>query len=321
MRRHGWMLFLVAVLVLLLLIYTVSFAVSFRQLGIVATFGRAAEPLDGRQSEDQGLHAKLPWPIQQLTRYDSRIHVFDDTHDEIPTSDRQNVLITVFCGWRIPDAAGAARFYEKVRTVKKAEAALRDLVRKEKGNVVGGRPLSDFLNTERTRIPEIERAIQQAVRAEAKRRYGIDIVTLGIKSLGLPEKVTKEVIGSMQSERKQYADAYREQGRAQGELIRARAQAARDQILAFAEARAKAIRAEGDRAVARMLDAYGKNPQLAVLMLEIDFVRKALKENTVVLGSEWLQRSLGFFRDGASVAPQQGPPATAPAAGAVPAGN
>jgi len=83
MKKHGWMLFLLAVLVGLLLVYTVTFAVNYRQAAIVSTFGKAGEPIDGTRPGQAGLQFKLPWPIQRLTRYDRRIFIFDDTHEPV----------------------------------------------------------------------------------------------------------------------------------------------------------------------------------------------------------------------------------------------
>ncbi len=312
MKKHGWMLFLLAVLVGLLLVYTVTFAVNYRQAAIVSTFGKAGEPIDGTRPGQAGLQFKLPWPIQRLTRYDRRIFIFDDTHEQAQTADNLNVLITVFCGWRIQDAA---LFYRTLKTAPAAEAALRTIVRSKKGDVVGQEPLSAFLNTDpdQMRIPQIEARIRDAVQAEAGPSYGIEIVTLGIKSLGLPKEVTKTVIESMKTERKRFAEAHRAQGRAEADVIEERAKKAQEQILAFAERKAQRIRAEGLVGAAAQYRKYRKDERLAMLIRELKFLREVLKENTVILGDEWLQHSLKFFREGPSLPPLHEPTAPAPA--------
>lgn len=318
MKKHGWMIFMLAVLVLLLLTYTVTFTVSDWQAAIVSTFGKAGEPIDGSQPGRAGLHFKLPWPIQRVTKYDRRIFIFDDTYDEVSTADSLNVLVTVFCGWRIqyPDV-----FYRSLKTeagagdaAEAAEAKLRTIVRSKKGDVIGSEPLSALLNTDpgQMRIQEIEDQIRKAVQDEAGPRYGIQIVTLGIKSLGLPATVTKTVIESMKTERKRFAEAHRAQGRAEAEGIRERAKAAREQILAFADRKAKRIQAEGKQVAAELYKQYQEDPQFAMFLKELEFLRKTLKENTVIVGDEWLQHSLGFFRNGPSLIPMDGQGLTAP---------
>jgi len=299
------------VLVLLLLLYTVAYSVSFRQIAIVDTFGKAGEPIDGSRG-DAGLHFKLPWPIQKLTRYDSRMFMFDDTHEQLQTSDKQNVLITLFCGWRIADAA---QFFRTLETEAAAEDTLRTIVRAKKGDVIGRQPLSALLNTDprQMRIPRIEDEIRQAVEAETLPKYGVEVVTLGIKTLGLPKTVTERVIESMKTERNRYAERYRAEGKAQADVIRTRAQAAREQILAFAEARGQVIRAQGKAEAAKLYEAYRRNERFAMFLKELEFLRKTLKDNTVILGDAWLQHSLGFFRDGASLPPLQSGATTRPA--------
>ena len=311
MRKHAWLLTLLGLLVVLLLLYTVAYAISFRQIGIITTFGKAGEPIVGREEGRAGLRLKLPYPIQSLHRYDARIHVFDDTYQQLQTSDQQNVLVTVFCGWRIQDAG---RFFAKVETIAKAEGFLREIVRSKKGDVLGRKPLSSMLNTDPKKmlISEIESEIRDLVQAEARSEYGIEIVTLGIKSFGLPESFTETVIDSMKKERGQFAEAHRNQGQAQATVIRARAAAAREQILAFANARAKAIRAEGDRFVAEQQAEYRKNEQFAMYLQELEFLRKTL-DNTTFVGDAWLQHSLDFFRRGPSLPPLEGPEDAAPA--------
>ncbi len=283
MRKHGWMLLLLVVLVGLLLVYSVTYTVGAKQIGIVSTFGKAGEPVRGSDPEQAGLKFKLPWPIQKLQRYDARIQIFDDTATELQTKDKQQVLVTIFCGWRIGDAA---KFYQSVGAMAKAETILRNMVRGRKGDVIGGTPLSALLNTDprKMRIAQIEKDIRDFVQAQASTEYGIEIVTLGIKSLGLtPGDVTKAVIESMQSERKQFAEAERDKGKAHATLITARAKAASDQILAFANARAKSIRSEGDRAVAAMYARYKRNPGLPIFLAQLEFIRKVLPNANVTL--------------------------------------
>jgi len=302
MKQHRWMIVLLGILVLLLLLYTVTFAVPNWKLAVVSTFGKAAEPIEGRRPGQAGLHFKLPWPIQQVTPYDGRIFIFDDTHEQLQTADNLNVLITVYCGWRI-DKAGL--FYRTLETEAAAESTLRDIVRNKKSDVVGNEPLSAFVNTEpkMMRIEQIEKAIRDAVQKEVGPKYGIDVVTLGIKSLGLPTEVTKTVIESMKTERNRFAESHRSQGRAEADAIRERAKAARVQILAFADAKAKRIRAQGKEAAAEKYKEYRQNEAFAIFLKELECDRETLRVNTTILADERILRAFGFFRDGPSLPP------------------
>lgn len=300
------------IVVALLLVYSVAFTVDFKQVGIVKTFGRAGPPIHG--ATDAGLHWKWPWPIQSLVPYDARIVVFEDTFEQVQTRDKQNFLVTVFCGWRIKDAG---LFLRNIRTVPEAEGRLRDAVRSAKSDVIGRYPLADFVNTDpgKMRILDIEQEILQAVAAGAMQDYGVEIVTLGIKSLGLPKSVTEKVIANMMEERNREAKAWTGRGEAVADEIISRAETARDQIHEFALAKAKSIRAEGDRAAAEYYAKFKPNPAFAMFLRELEYLQEAFKNNAVFLLDPSVQHAIGFFKDGPSLPPVHEPttqPAQAP---------
>ena len=164
-------------LMVVLLVYSAVFVVDFNQIAIVERFGQAAPPVVG--AEDAGLHFKWPWPVEKLIRYDARVFVFEDTYEEVQTHDKQNVLVTVFCAWRI---GRPLHFLRRIRTVEQAEKRLREQVRSAKSDVVGKYPLSKFLNTDPSemRVPQIEQDILQLVSGPAKDLYGIEVVSIGI---------------------------------------------------------------------------------------------------------------------------------------------
>lgn len=300
MMKHFWLLTMVVVLVGLLLMHTVAYSVSFNEIVVISRFGKAGEPIIGAEGKKSGLQFKLPYPIESSDSYDARVHVFEDAHGQLSTS-KATVLVTVFCGWRIR-SADAAIFHEKVGDIKKAEDLLRSAVRNQKAIVVGRTPLSAMLNTDRSqmRIAEIEQEIQRLVQKDVGDEFGIEIVTLGINAFALPDTVTKEVIKVMKSERVKAAGVYLAQGRADAVVISARAQASRMQIMAFANARAEAIRTEGRALAAGMFGTYEKNQALAIFLKELEFLRKSMDQATLILDGS-TQRSLDFFHKGATL--------------------
>ena len=64
---------------------------------------------------------------------------------------------------------------------------------------------------------------------------------------------------------------------------------------------------------AQLYEQYDEDPRFAMFLKELEFLRKTLKENTVILGDEWLQHSLGFFRKGPSLPPLDADSSPAPA--------
>ncbi len=309
MKEHRWTFFLVIVVVALLLVYSVAYTVDFKQIAIVKTFGRADPPIYG--ATDAGLHWKWPWPIQSLVRYDSRTFVFEDTYEQVNTQDKQNLLVTVFCGWRV---AQPELFLRNIRTVAEAEDRLRNVVRSTKSAVVGRHALADFVNTDpgKMRISDIEGEILKAVADSASRDYGVEVVALGIKSLGLPKDVTAKVIENMKEERNREANLYRGRGEAIANEILSRAKTARDAVHEFALAKAQSIKAEGDRAAAEYYKEFKRNEQFAMFLRDLEFLQETFKTNTVFLLDPSVHHAIGFFKDGPSL-PALEEPTTRPA--------
>jgi membrane protease subunit HflC len=315
-RRTGAVasVLLVVVVVGLLLAWMVLFQVEFTEDVLVQTFGKTTSVLRGKA--DAGLHARWPF-AQQLVRYDARTFVFDDTMNELSTSDQQNITLTTFCAWRIDDPV---KFQSSIRTIDAAQKGIQTKLRSAKSGVLGKRMMSDLVNTDprRMRIPEIESEILAAVAAEAQRDYGVQVSLVGIKTLGLPQDVAQEVIKAMQDERKKEADILEAAGQAQAQAIRERAREARDKILAFADRKAGEIRSEGARAAAEWYQVFEKNWQLAAFLRSLEGLKKELQGRSVFLldGSEI--PAVKFFSEGPKL-PTQAPmppgPTSKPAGG------
>ena len=94
MKRHLGIVVLAFLVVLVLLIYTVAYKVDFTEYALIKTFGRTTRVVDGRT--EAGLKFKWFWPIQRLVRYDAHTLLFEDTASEVPTRDKQNMLVTMY---------------------------------------------------------------------------------------------------------------------------------------------------------------------------------------------------------------------------------
>jgi membrane protease subunit HflC len=298
-------LVLVVLVVVLLLAWMVFFQVEFTEHVLVQTFGKTTRVLDG--TIDAGLHVKWPF-VQQVVRYDARTFVFEDTMNELQTNDKQVVTLTTFCAWRVQDPV---RFQTQIKTIDAGQNGIRTKLRSAKSAVIGERRMEELVNTDpqRMRIAEIEQAMLDEIADEARADYGVEIVRVGIKSLGLPEVVSAEVIKSMQEERRGEAAAYDTAGKAQALAIRERARQASEQILAFAQRKASEIRAQGDEAAAEWWKEFEEDWQFAAFLRSRDSLRKELQNRTIFLLDGSRVPGMGWFRNGASL------PTLAPGAG------
>jgi len=252
-----------------------------RDIVLLATFNSIGEPIRGSQDGQAGLHVKAPWPIQKVVRYDSRQMVFEDALQEVATADKQNVLVMMFCAWRIDDPAA---FYRSVKTESNAEKSLQDRLRATKADVIARRTLSDLVNTDpaRMKLMDIETETRKELTEFAK-SYGIEITQLGIKRLELSARVSETVIQAQIKEREQEAQTYQTAGEATAMAIVGRARAASDTILAFARRDAAIIRTEGALNAARSYDAFRQNEKLSMYLRLLETIQTGFARNTEIL--------------------------------------
>lgn len=298
MKKHIGILLLALMVVAVLLIYTVTYKLDFTQYGLIKRFGRTTQSLDG--SKDAGLHFKWPWPIEKIVKYDARTYVFVDKYDEVITRDNRNVLVRLYCAWRIGDPV---KFHSKIEFPDKAQKSIDALLRNYKKEVIPTYDMADLINTDPTAmlIPEMEEKIFVRVRKKALEDYGVEVVRVGIRNLGLPEIVSAAVIDAMKEERQGAAKEHDSQGDAKASAIKESAKAYGDQILAFARRKAQDIRSEGARAAAVYYSKFNENPGLSMFLRSLESLEIQLKGRVVFLMDEGQNPAIGFFRSGPSI--------------------
>jgi len=304
MKKHIGILTLAALVVGSLAMYTFAFQVDEQQdIVLVETFGEVTRTIVGR--DDPGLKFKWPYPVQKVVRYDARGDVFEDTGGQIETRDKQTVIVTAFCTWRIADPV---LFHQAVRAddpdekMILVEGRIRNIVRDAKGSVIGEHEMADFVNTDPTRmkLKQMEDEILTRASGKALTVYGVEIVHVGIKSLALPEVVTEEVINANKAERQRDVSRYEHEGDAVATAIKQRAQSDSDQIIGFANRKAKEIRSQGDREAAEVYSKY-TDPEFANFLRSLEALRKELASRTIfILDGSGLPH-IKWFKDGPGI--------------------
>jgi membrane protease subunit HflC len=265
-----------ALLLVMFLALLFCFQVRTTQVAVVTTFGRYS------RDAQPGLHFRLPLPIQKVYQFDNRLQNFERKFEQTTTKDANNLLITVYVGWRIADPR---KFLELFNgdTIK-AEAALEGLVRNAKNAVVGRYAFSDFISPDpkQVKLGQVETDILNEIKAPAK-DYGLTIELVGIKQLGLPEAITTKVFERMKAERDRLAKQYQGEGAARSLVIRSEAERKRDQLLAQADADALRIKGDALAQASKDLAVFEKNPQLAVFLLQLNALKDSLKDRATLI--------------------------------------
>lgn len=257
------------------------FIVREGEVAVVTHLGRPV-----RSITEAGLYRRLPWPVQRVYRYDHRVRTLQGSFEEALTADGKNILLALYAGWRI---AEPIRFLERVGTVEQAETSLDGLLRTYKNAAVGQYRFSQFVNTNAAALrgEELEQNVLEQARDQARERYGVELLVVGIRRLGLPEAITQSVFERMRAERQALADGYRSEGEGESIRIRAGADSERDQLLARAEADARRSRAEGEAEAAEQFKVFEKSPELALFLRKLDALEETLQsKSTVVLSSD-----------------------------------
>lgn len=318
--------FIIALLVVLILgFYMVSFQVRYDEVAVLTTFERAAEPTvdpvtgvrtGGSLYREPGLYFKAPWPFQKVTRYSKRLHVLEDQLQEQVTADGRSVIVKTFVAWRIDDPYA---FFKSLKNVTKAEAQLRSQLASVNG-VVGEYRFDQLVNPDPQQIAlaEIEAEAARRIRDQiAPAGYGIEIESVGIRRLLLPETVTQKVFDRMKADRNRLAADLLSQGEAEAARIRQAADSKRARILAFAESRAQQIEAKGAVDALNSYKAFAEDEDFAIFLRQMQALQNMLAHNSTFIFKADDLDLLKMFKHGPTVVtdPETGRATVVPADG------
>lgn len=271
------------VLVAVFMLVLCTYQVDFDQSAIRTTFGRATEAdVINADGQGAGLHVKWPWPIQNVLLFERRTQLFTDTLEQQETRDKQVVILRTYLAWRI---AAPLDFYRSFRTPAYGERFLAERLRSARSEI-GHFTFDDLTNVDpdHLRIADAERALLERMRGElAGQHTGVEVLTVGISRIILPEQITRSVFARMSQTRQRLAQQARSEGEAMARGIRAKTDRDRDRILAFAEREAQRIRAEGDAAAAESYADFAEDEDLAIFLRNLDALHISLANNATFL--------------------------------------
>lgn len=271
-------IFVVLIFVILALVFTM-FQVRETESALVLTFGKAT-----RQITEPGLYFKWPPPIESVQKFDSRSRGLVAELGETPTKGAVPIIVNTFIVWRIAEPLA---FFNAVGTVSDAESKLLSQISDTQNKVIGRHEFSEFVNSDPAKIKfdDIEKEMLAEIQKAVRSDYGIEIQSLGIRQLKISEDVSKAVFERMKAERNRRTEATIAEGSAASKKIVTDAQSMQTELLAAAEARAKAIRAQGDAEAAQYYKLLEQDPQLAMFLRDIDALKKILEQRTTYVTS------------------------------------
>ncbi|MCA9310708.1 MAG: hypothetical protein KDA21_05835 [Phycisphaerales bacterium] len=275
------------------LVYMFTYTVRFTEVAVVTTLGEASDNI----ITEPGLKFKWPSPIQNTTVYDKRVRVMRTRSETMSTADSRQLVVETFMTWRVSDPLA---FYQRFRSsggtdaaahYENAEEALIAQLRGEMSSVVGRYRMNELFSARvgASRLPDMERDLTGAMQAlhgsadASESAYGVEIVSVGVLKIVLPEDVTAQVQDVMKSSRSRIAAEEISAGNAEAIAIKKRAENDRDRIKAVVEVYAAEMRSAGDLEAAKYFAELNSNPELAVFLKTTEFMRQGLGRNLTII--------------------------------------
>jgi membrane protease subunit HflC len=267
----------IVLIVAVLTLQLVSFQVRETESALVTTFGKPTAEIT-----KPGCYFKWPAPIQMVYNFDSRMRVLEAEVGETTTKGAVPIIVNTYVVWKI---AKPLKFFNAVGTIKEAENKLRSQISDTQNRVIGRHEFGEFINSDSSKIKfeQIENEMLADLQRAVSENYGIEASILGIKQLKISEEVSKDVFERMKAERNRQTEATIAQGNAEATRIKTDADYKKTELLAAAQARAKAIRAQGDAEAAKYYKMLEANPELAMFLREIETLKEVLKERTTIV--------------------------------------
>ena len=277
MRPLTRTLALAGAVVLVLALWSCLVVIDVTEYGVLTRFGRVV-----RVITEPGLRIKRPYPFETVTRLDRRLLTFKPATAEYLSQDKKNLVIHSLVTWRIADPV---RFLATAGTRATAQERLADVVLTKIGAVVGSSPSSALVSVDghTSQFNQVMAQIIARAHERALADYGIDLVDIRLRQLGLPEQNRANVFARMQAERGKIAMKYRSEGEREFKKVVAEAEREKTRILAEAYREAERNKGEGDAQAMRIYaDAFGKNPQFYKFRRTLQAYEKILDANTIV---------------------------------------
>ena len=233
----------------LLLVWMCVFVVTEREKAILFKFGE----IIGSDYEP-GLHFKLPYPFNEVKKFDDRILTIDAAPKSFPTIEQKFLIVDSYVKWRINNV----ETYFKATSGREANAGelLYQVVNSGLRAEFGKRTIQEVIAGDRTEIMKLMVG-EAGKKAET---LGIEVIDVRIKKIELPSEVSNSVYDRMRTGRELVARDFRSQGSEASERIRADADRQSTVTLADAYRDSEIIRGTGDaKATSTYAKAFGKN--------------------------------------------------------------
>lgn len=234
--------------------------------------------------EEAGLSFKIPF-IQTVDTLPKEILLYDLTPSDVITKDKKTMVADSYVLWRIVDPQ---LFVQTLNyQVANAESRINAGVFQAMKNVISSLEQTEVING---RDGSLTGLIMDNI-GDTMQQYGIELITVEIKRLDLPDDNKMAVYERMISERNNIAASYTAEGEAEATKIRTQTDYEIAISVSEANAKAAATIAEGEAEYMRILSAAYSDEARSdfyTFVLSLDAVKTSLvgTNKTLILTSD-----------------------------------
>ena len=243
-KKLGKAAIIIIVVAVLIVLGNSLFIIRENQYGIVKEFGRIEKVIN-----EPGLYIKIPL-VQEVDTVSKELLLYDIPKSDVITKDKKSMIADSFVLWRITDPKVFAQTLNS--STANAEGRIDVAVYNSIKNVISSMTQSDIIAA---RGQELTSYIMTGL--TSINQYGIEIASVEIKLLDLPEDNKDAVFQRMISERENIAATYTAEGNSEAQVIRNTTDKEAALLISEAEKQAEILKAEGEAEYMKiMADAY-----------------------------------------------------------------
>lgn len=265
-----------ALFVLILVAFNTTYTVNFHELAILTRFGKPAGV-----DRDAGLHLKLPFFIDQVTRLDTRMQMVESSLETVQLADDQQVVVQAFVLWRVEtqNDQGPMDFFTAFGSLDSANRAIEQEFPSAIARMRSFR-FGDLIGAQ-SKLPEAEALVLAEL--EGKKLPGVKPISVGINQVVLPPKAAFAVLGRMAEVQVTLAREQESKGTAEAKTLESAASSEAETIRTFATQWATEIRARGDTEAARYYAKMNEYGDLAVFLKWLDTLKASMTGATTLI--------------------------------------
>ena len=238
---------------------------------LIRQFGRV-----DRTITDAGLYVKIPF-IESVDTVPKKVLLYDLPVSDVITSDKKTMIVDCYVLWRVTDPLKFAQTLS--HSIGNAENRIDQLVYNAMKNTISNMSQDEVIRSRDGKIEVTDVATDTDVEnndivldevhktvaikslteeimeklGKVYEQYGIEIMTVEVKKLDLPDDNKQAVYTRMISERENIAAQYTAEGESQARIIRNTTDKEVSIMLSEANAKAEQIKAEGEAEYMKIL--------------------------------------------------------------------